>query len=73
MVHNALTAVPLSFTGREGAFLEEPFNIRLGFYRENRDALAYAVPQCGGRGVTPGGSNRPHAFRSKALSKMIAV
>ncbi|MCX5526601.1 hypothetical protein OG342_27700 [Streptomyces bobili] len=43
MVHSALTAVPLNFTGREGAFLEEPFNIRLGFYRENFDALAYAV------------------------------
>ena len=42
-VHSALTAVPLMFTGREGAFLEEPFSIRLGFYRENFNALAYAV------------------------------
>lgn len=34
MVHSALTVVPLRFTGREGAFLEEPFNIRRGFYWE---------------------------------------
>ncbi|NEA63821.1 hypothetical protein [Streptomyces sp. SID12488] len=43
MVLSALTAAPTMFTGREGAFLEEPFNIRLGFYRENFDALACAV------------------------------
>ncbi|WP_405822260.1 hypothetical protein OG241_38750 [Streptomyces sp. NBC_01390] len=57
MVHSTLTAVPLRFTWREGAFLEEPFNIRLGFYRENFETLAHVVLPCGGRGVTPGGSN----------------
>jgi hypothetical protein len=43
MVHSALTAVPTMFLERGGAFLQEPFHIRLGFYRENSDALARAV------------------------------
>ncbi|MDK1346474.1 hypothetical protein QNO09_24845 [Streptomyces sp. 378] len=43
MVHSALTAAPTMFLERGGAFPEEPFHIRLGFYRENFDALAYAV------------------------------
>jgi hypothetical protein len=43
MMHSALTAAPTMFTGRGGVFAEEPFHIRLGFYRENFDALAYAV------------------------------
>ncbi|WP_435215350.1 hypothetical protein [Streptomyces sp. bgisy034] len=42
-VHSALTAAPTMFLVREGAFSEEPFHIRLGFYRENFDALAHAV------------------------------
>ncbi|MFJ3302815.1 hypothetical protein ACIPSA_06820 [Streptomyces sp. NPDC086549] len=28
---------------RAGVFAEEPFHIRLGFYRENFDTLAHAV------------------------------
>ena len=43
MVHSALTAVPALFVERGGLFAEEPFNIRLGFYRENFYALAHAV------------------------------
>ncbi|MFE6625118.1 hypothetical protein [Streptomyces sp. NPDC057740] len=43
MVHSALTAAPTMFTGREGLFAQEPFHIRLGFYRENFDALASAL------------------------------
>jgi hypothetical protein len=43
MVHSALTAAPTMFITREGLFAEEPFHIRLGFYRENFDALACAV------------------------------
>ncbi len=43
MVHSALTAVPTMFLVRGGVFTEEPFNIRLGFYRENFDVLASAV------------------------------
>jgi hypothetical protein len=31
------------FVSREGAFLQEPFHIRLGFYRENFDALARCI------------------------------
>ncbi|MGW0760209.1 hypothetical protein ACWD1Y_27655 [Streptomyces sp. NPDC002814] len=42
MVHSALTAAPTMF-GRDGLFAEEPFHIRLGFYRENFYALASAV------------------------------
>jgi hypothetical protein len=43
MVHSALTAAPTMFLERSGLFAEEPFNIRLGFYRENFYALASAV------------------------------
>ncbi|MFF7100698.1 hypothetical protein ACFY9X_10980 [Streptomyces nigra] len=43
MVHSALTASPTLFLERGGLFAEEPFNVRLGFYRENFDALASAV------------------------------
>ncbi|WP_128434737.1 hypothetical protein [Streptomyces cyaneus] len=43
MVHSALTAAPTMFIERGGLFAQEPFHIRLGFYRENFDALAYAV------------------------------
>lgn len=43
MVHSALTAAPTMFVERGGLFAQEPFHIRLGFYRENFDALAYAV------------------------------
>lgn len=43
MVHSALTAAPTLFTERGGLFAQEPFHIRLGFYRENFDALASAV------------------------------
>ncbi|MGW6738619.1 hypothetical protein [Streptomyces sp. NPDC055013] len=43
MVHSALTAAPTMFVERGGVFHQEPFHIRLGFYRENFDALAYAV------------------------------
>ncbi|MFI7409354.1 hypothetical protein ACIBU0_11880 [Streptomyces sp. NPDC049627] len=43
MVHSALTAAPTMFCERGGLFAQEPFHIRLGFYRENFDALAYAV------------------------------
>ncbi|MFF2517915.1 hypothetical protein [Streptomyces sp. NPDC058086] len=42
-VHSALTTAPTMFVSREGAFLQEPFHIRLGFYRENFDALAYGI------------------------------
>jgi hypothetical protein len=45
MVHSALTATPTLFLERSGLFAEEPFNIRLGFYRENFYALAHAVLQ----------------------------
>ncbi|MFF5315165.1 hypothetical protein [Streptomyces massasporeus] len=43
MVHSALCAAPTLFLERSGLFAEEPFNIRLGFYRENFYALAHAV------------------------------
>lgn len=43
LVHSALTAAPTMFLVRDGAFLQEPFHIRLGFYRENLDALAHAI------------------------------
>ncbi|MEU6547141.1 hypothetical protein [Streptomyces sp. NPDC046859] len=43
MLHSALTAVPTMFLERGGLFAEEPFHIRLGFYRENFDALASAL------------------------------
>lgn len=43
MVHSALTAAPTMFVERGGVFPQEPFHIRLGFYRENFDALAQAV------------------------------
>ncbi|MGF0170096.1 hypothetical protein ACQF36_06085 [Streptomyces sp. Marseille-Q5077] len=43
MVHSALTAAPIMFVERGGVFPQEPFHIRLGFYRENFDALAHAV------------------------------
>ncbi|MFI2720487.1 hypothetical protein ACH5AI_29805 [Streptomyces collinus] len=45
MMYSALTAVPALFVERGGLFAEEPFNIRLGFYRENFYALAQAVLQ----------------------------
>lgn len=44
-VHSALTAAPTMFVARDGAFLQEPFHVRLGFYRENLDALAHAIVQ----------------------------
>ncbi|WP_329374304.1 hypothetical protein [Streptomyces sp. NBC_01483] len=44
-VHSALTTAPTMFVSREGAFLQEPFHIRLGFYRENFDALANGIFQ----------------------------
>ncbi|MCM2513523.1 hypothetical protein NC658_09645 [Streptomyces griseoincarnatus] len=43
MVHSALTSVPTMFLVRGGAFTEEPFHIRTGFYRENFDALAHGL------------------------------
>lgn len=43
MLHSALTAAPTMFIERGGLFAQEPFHIRLGFYRENFDALASAV------------------------------
>ncbi|MFF7724828.1 hypothetical protein ACFZDB_36510 [Streptomyces luteogriseus] len=43
VLHSALCATPTLFLERSGLFAEEPFNIRLGFYRENFDALAQAV------------------------------
>lgn len=48
MAHSALTAAPTMFLERGGLFAEEPFNIRLGFYRENFDALASAVARAVG-------------------------
>lgn len=45
MVHSALTAAPTMFCERGGLFAQEPFHIRLGFYRENFDALAHALVQ----------------------------
>ncbi|MGC9544249.1 hypothetical protein [Streptomyces sp. UG1] len=45
MVHSALTAAPTMFLTRGGGFVEEPFHIRLGFYRENFDVLALALTQ----------------------------
>ncbi|QIY72697.1 hypothetical protein HEP84_29730 [Streptomyces sp. RLB1-33] len=42
-VHSALTAAPTMFVSRDGAFIQEPFHIRLGFYRENFDALANGI------------------------------
>ncbi|MFI7140534.1 hypothetical protein ACIBQ5_23165 [Streptomyces massasporeus] len=45
MVHSALTTAPVLFVERGGVFAEEPFHIRLGFYRENFYALARAVLQ----------------------------
>ncbi|MCX4455988.1 hypothetical protein OG585_25670 [Streptomyces sp. NBC_01340] len=42
-MHSALTTAATMFVSREGAFLQEPFHIRLGFYRENFDALAYGI------------------------------
>ena len=43
MVHSALTAAPTMFVERGGLFAQEPFHVRLGFYRENFDDLASAV------------------------------
>ncbi|WP_210581645.1 hypothetical protein [Streptomyces sp. GESEQ-4] len=45
MVYSALTAAPTMFLVRDGVFAEEPFHIRLGFYRENFDVLAHALVQ----------------------------
>ncbi|MFJ9743373.1 hypothetical protein [Streptomyces sp. NPDC101166] len=45
MAHSALVAAPTMFLVPGGAFAEEPFHIRLGFYRENFDALAHAIVQ----------------------------
>jgi hypothetical protein len=42
-VHSALTTAPTRFVSREGAFVQEPFHIQLGFYRENFDALARGI------------------------------
>ncbi|MFB6844342.1 hypothetical protein ACFCXS_05650 [Streptomyces sp. NPDC056373] len=36
-------AAPTMFLVQGGVFAEEPFHIRLGFYRENFDALAHAL------------------------------
>ncbi|MFD8128415.1 hypothetical protein [Streptomyces mirabilis] len=44
-VHSAPTTAPTMFVSREGAFLQEPFHIRLSFYRENFDALAYGIAE----------------------------
>jgi hypothetical protein len=44
-VHSALTAAPTMFLVHGGVFAEEPFHIRLGFYRENFDSLAHAIVQ----------------------------
>ncbi|MFD5010743.1 hypothetical protein [Streptomyces chartreusis] len=49
-VHSALTAAPTMFLVRDGAFLQEPFHIRLGFYRENLDALTHAIMQAATEG-----------------------
>ncbi|MER6369381.1 hypothetical protein ABT255_13580 [Streptomyces mirabilis] len=42
---HAVHSAPTMFVSREGAFLQEPFHIRLGFYRENFDALAYGIAE----------------------------
>jgi hypothetical protein len=40
---SALTNAATHFVSRQGLFSEEPFHIRLGFFRENFDALALAI------------------------------
>ncbi|MEU7414383.1 hypothetical protein AB0B40_34620 [Streptomyces sp. NPDC042638] len=40
---SALTNAPTQFVSPEGIFFQEPFFIRLGFYRQNFDALARAI------------------------------
>ncbi|MGJ5898043.1 hypothetical protein DF268_26770 [Streptomyces sp. V2] len=42
VVHSALTSAATVFTSR-GRLLQEPFHIRLGFLRENFDALAVSL------------------------------
>ncbi|MGW0760203.1 hypothetical protein ACWD1Y_27625 [Streptomyces sp. NPDC002814] len=42
VVHSALTSVATMFMSR-GRVLQEPFHIRLGFFRENLDALALSL------------------------------
>ncbi|MFF7311442.1 hypothetical protein [Streptomyces sp. NPDC008137] len=43
VVLSALTNAAAHFVSAEGRFSQEPFLIRLGFYRENFDALALAI------------------------------
>ncbi|MEU8587919.1 hypothetical protein AB0C59_13120 [Streptomyces sp. NPDC048664] len=40
---SALTHAPTQFVSPDGLFFQEPFAIRLGFFRENFDALARAI------------------------------
>jgi hypothetical protein len=40
---SALTNAATHFVSRQGLFSEEPFRIRLGYFRENFDALALAI------------------------------
>ncbi|GGY16124.1 hypothetical protein [Streptomyces djakartensis] len=40
---SALTNAAAHFVSADGRFSQEPFLIRLGFYRENFDALALAI------------------------------
>ncbi|MEY9992904.1 hypothetical protein ABIE67_004936 [Streptomyces sp. V4I8] len=42
VVHCALTSVATMFMSR-GRLLQEPFHIRVGFFRENLDALAVSI------------------------------
>jgi hypothetical protein len=43
VVLSALTNAATHFVSRQGLFSEEPFRIRLGYFRENFDALALAI------------------------------
>ncbi|MDN0197240.1 hypothetical protein [Streptomyces sp. S.PNR 29] len=43
VVLSALTNAAAHFVTADGLFSQEPFLIRLGFYRENFDALALAI------------------------------
>ncbi len=43
VVLSALTNAATHFVSRQGLFSEEPFHIRLGYFRENFDALALAI------------------------------
>ncbi|MER5378363.1 hypothetical protein [Streptomyces sp. NPDC002553] len=51
-LHSALVAAPTMFLVNGGVFAEEPFHIRLGFYRENFDVLAHAIVQAAAEGDT---------------------